>query len=86
METLVIFNRCMYIYTYLTNNFVDRNANGPTFEPTKPILPKNPRYIDTRVDELFPSRKNNLRNKVLSGKENVKVCIIKYPLDNFWFD
>lgn len=49
-----------------------RNASAVTSEPMKPVLPKNPRYIDTRVDELFPSRKNSLRLKMLSGKENVK--------------
>ncbi|KAJ9554977.1 hypothetical protein OSB04_009591 [Centaurea solstitialis] len=49
-----------------------RNASGVTSELMKPILSKNPRYIDTRVDELFPSRKNSLRLKMLSGKENVK--------------
>ncbi|KAJ8754477.1 hypothetical protein K2173_005638 [Erythroxylum novogranatense] len=36
----------------------------------KPDLPKNPRYIDTRVDEVFPARKSRLR--MLSGKENSK--------------
>ncbi|XP_071700163.1 uncharacterized protein [Rutidosis leptorrhynchoides] len=56
-----------------------QNANGPTFEPTKPIIPRNPRYIDKRVDELFPSRKNNLRSKMLSGKENVKVAAVGQP-------
>ncbi|KAI7728693.1 hypothetical protein M8C21_019064, partial [Ambrosia artemisiifolia] len=49
-----------------------RNANVVTSEPLKPILSRNPRYIDTRVDELFPSRKISLRLKMLSGKENVK--------------
>ncbi|KAI3791625.1 hypothetical protein L2E82_05484 [Cichorium intybus] len=46
------------------------NANGVTSELTKPS--KNPRYINTRVDEVFPSRKNSLRLKMLSGKEHVK--------------
>ncbi|KAI3822669.1 hypothetical protein L1987_10264 [Smallanthus sonchifolius] len=49
-----------------------RNANVVTSETIKPISLKNPRYIDTRVDELFPSRKNSLRLKMQSGKENVK--------------
>ncbi|KAK1434987.1 hypothetical protein QVD17_00742 [Tagetes erecta] len=50
-----------------------RNANGVTSESIiKPVLSKNPRYIDTRVDEVFPSRKNSLRLKMLSLKENVK--------------
>ncbi|XP_076888927.1 uncharacterized protein LOC143539520 [Bidens hawaiensis] len=47
-----------------------RNANGVTSEPF--IRPKNPRYIDTRVDELFPSRKNSLRLKMPSVKEHAK--------------
>lgn len=59
---------------YKTNIFFDRNAND-TMKTSK-----NPRYIDTRVDELFPSRKNSLRLKIQSGKEHVKVCIIKYPV------
>ncbi|XP_076952932.1 uncharacterized protein LOC143626872 [Bidens hawaiensis] len=53
-----------------------RNANVVTSEPLKPLSFKNPKYIDTRVDEVFPSRKNSLRLKMLSGKENVKENII----------
>ncbi|KAJ0714658.1 hypothetical protein HanPI659440_Chr13g0491951 [Helianthus annuus] len=49
-----------------------RTANLATAEPLKPILSRNPRYINTRVDELFPSRKSSLRLKMQSGKENVK--------------
>ncbi|KAK9072731.1 hypothetical protein SSX86_009166 [Deinandra increscens subsp. villosa] len=50
-----------------------RNVNGVTSEPIKkPTLSKNPRYIDTRLDELFPSRKNSVRLKVQSVKDNVK--------------
>ncbi|KAK9079243.1 hypothetical protein SSX86_000913 [Deinandra increscens subsp. villosa] len=52
------------------------NANVVTSELLQPISSKNPRYIDTRVDELFPSRKNSLRLKMQSGKENVKENII----------
>ncbi|KAI3797578.1 hypothetical protein L1987_32836 [Smallanthus sonchifolius] len=48
------------------------NANVVTSETIKPITLKNPGYIDTRVDELFRSRKNNLRLKMQTGKENVK--------------
>nr|XP_043613686.1 protein downstream neighbor of Son-like [Erigeron canadensis] len=62
-----------------------RNIHGVTTEPTKPIVSKNPRYIDTRVDELFPSRKNNLRQKILPGKENVKENIIVDALKNSSF-
>lgn len=58
--------------------FFYRNDNGLTSVAMK--ASKNPRYIDTRVDELFPSRKNSLRLKIQSGKEHVKVCIIKYPV------
>ncbi|PWA94951.1 donson [Artemisia annua] len=53
-------------------NVVEIMDESPAPEPIKPNIPKNPRYIDTRVDELFPSRKNSLRLKMLSGKENVK--------------
>ncbi|XP_076953734.1 uncharacterized protein LOC143627903 [Bidens hawaiensis] len=47
-----------------------RNANGVTSGPF--IKPKNPRYVDTRVDELFPSRKNSMRLKMLPVKETAK--------------
>ncbi|OIS95821.1 PREDICTED: protein downstream neighbor of Son-like [Nicotiana attenuata] len=33
---------------------------------------KNPRYVDTRMDELFPVRKNSIRLNLISRKENVK--------------
>ncbi|XP_055818953.1 uncharacterized protein LOC129887759 isoform X2 [Solanum dulcamara] len=33
---------------------------------------KNPRYVDTRVDELFPARKSSIRLKLVSRKENGK--------------
>eukprot|EP00257_Ricinus_communis_P018984 XP_015577833.1 protein downstream neighbor of Son [Ricinus communis] len=38
--------------------------------PKKPDLPRNPRYIDTRMDELYPAKKSRLR--VLSAKDNAK--------------
>ncbi|KAK1429302.1 hypothetical protein QVD17_11508 [Tagetes erecta] len=59
-----------------------RNAGALTSEPLKPILSKVPRYIDTRVDEVFPSRKNSLRLKMQSGKENVKENTITDCLKN----
>ncbi|XVE61346.1 hypothetical protein DITRI_Ditri06bG0032100 [Diplodiscus trichospermus] len=36
----------------------------------KPDLPRNTRYIDTRMDEVYPAKKS--RFKLLSGKENAK--------------
>ncbi|XWS66537.1 hypothetical protein CRYUN_Cryun05aG0208200 [Craigia yunnanensis] len=36
----------------------------------KPDLPRNPRYIDTRMDGVYPAKKS--RFKLLSGKENTK--------------
>ncbi|XVF55925.1 hypothetical protein PTKIN_Ptkin06aG0075000 [Pterospermum kingtungense] len=36
----------------------------------KPDLARNPRYINTRMDEVYPAKKS--RFKLLSGKENVK--------------
>ncbi|PON40807.1 Donson [Trema orientale] len=36
----------------------------------KPESSKNPRYIDTRMDELYPAKKSRFR--MLSGKENAK--------------
>ena len=39
----------------------------------RPGLLKNPRYANTRVDEVFPAIKSRFR--VVSGKENAKVII-----------
>ncbi|OMO95037.1 Donson [Corchorus capsularis] len=36
----------------------------------KPDLPRNPRYIDTRMNEVYPAKKS--RFKLLAGKENAK--------------
>ncbi|XP_057999693.1 uncharacterized protein LOC110650472 isoform X3 [Hevea brasiliensis] len=46
-----------------TNNTSDNGLK-------KPDLPRNPRYIDTRMDEVYPIKKSRLR--VLSVKENAK--------------
>ncbi|KAK4380679.1 hypothetical protein RND71_002541 [Anisodus tanguticus] len=40
---------------------------------------KNPRYVDTRVDELFPARKSSIRLKLVSRKENGKE---NFPAEN----
>ncbi|CAN4089681.1 unnamed protein product [Withania somnifera] len=40
---------------------------------------KNPRYVDTRVDELFPARKSSIRLKLVSRKENGKET---FPAEN----
>jgi hypothetical protein len=37
----------------------------------KPELSRNLRYIDTRMDDVFPVKKSRFR--MLSGKENAKV-------------
>lgn len=39
----------------------------------KPDLLRNPRYIDTRMDEVYPAKKSRFR--MLSKKENDKVLI-----------
>ncbi|KAL4606748.1 hypothetical protein ACB092_09G125900 [Castanea dentata] len=44
----------------------------------KPEISKNPRYIDTRMDEVFPVKKSRVR--MLSGKENAKVNT--FPCEN----
>lgn len=49
-----------------------RKTNGVICGIKKPDLPKNPKYIDTRMDELFPVKKNSIRLKLLSRKENAK--------------
>ncbi|XP_011652061.1 protein downstream neighbor of Son isoform X2 [Cucumis sativus] len=48
--------------------FASNNALGNGFK--KPGLPRNPRYIDTRMDEVFQVKKSRLR--ILSGKDNPK--------------
>ncbi|KAM7499997.1 hypothetical protein LguiA_024411 [Lonicera macranthoides] len=52
------------------------NANGAASGLKKSDLSKNPRYIDTRMDELFPVRKNSTRFRLLSRKENAKENIL----------
>ncbi|KAL0555233.1 hypothetical protein IC582_009172 [Cucumis melo] len=48
--------------------FASNNALGNGFK--KPGLLRNPRYIDTRMDEVFQVKKSRLR--ILSGKDNPK--------------
>lgn len=45
----------------------------------KPEISKNPRYIDTRMDEVFPVKKSRVR--MLSGKENAKVNTFPFACD-----
>lgn len=52
-----------------------QNTNGGSCGLKKPDSSKNPRYIDTRMDELFPVRKNSIRLRLLSRKENAEVNI-----------
>ncbi|XP_075095706.1 uncharacterized protein LOC107759942 isoform X2 [Nicotiana tabacum] len=44
--------------------------NGVFPGPKRSDVSKNPRYVDTRVDELFPVRKNSIRLNLISRKEN----------------
>ncbi|PIA54198.1 hypothetical protein AQUCO_00900626v1 [Aquilegia coerulea] len=46
--------------------------NGEMVSSKKPDTPKIPRYIDTRVDDVYPARKPNNRLILLNRKENVK--------------
>ncbi|PON44937.1 Donson [Parasponia andersonii] len=43
----------------------------------KPELSRNPRYIDTHMDELYPAKKSRFR--MLSGKENAKDVSMEQP-------
>ncbi|XP_074370732.1 uncharacterized protein LOC141711919 [Apium graveolens] len=43
---------------------------------------KNTRYIDTRLDEVFPVRKNSIRLNMLSKKENIKEYIPSEHVDS----
>lgn len=47
--------------------------------PKRCDVSKNPRYVDTRVDELFPARKSSIRLKLVSRKENGKE---NFPAEN----
>uniref|UniRef100_A0A5B6YNX2 Protein downstream neighbor of Son n=1 Tax=Davidia involucrata TaxID=16924 RepID=A0A5B6YNX2_DAVIN len=49
-----------------------KNTSGVISGLRKPDLSKNPRYIDTRMDEVFPVKKNSIRLRLLSRKENAK--------------
>lgn len=40
----------------------------------KPELSRNPRYIDTRMNEVYPAKKSRFGK--LSGKGNAKVCVL----------
>lgn len=46
--------------------------------PKRCDVSKNPRYVDTRVDELFPARKSSIRLKLVSIKENGKVGLLYF--------
>ncbi|KAK9290379.1 hypothetical protein L1049_008548 [Liquidambar formosana] len=50
-----------------------KNSGGMTHGLKKLDSLKNPKYIDTRMDEVFPVRKSRLR--MFSGKENTKESI-----------
>lgn len=52
-----------------TTSTRDGDGNVPV---QKKDLPKNPKYIDTRMDELFPVRKNSIRLRLLSKHEHSK--------------
>ncbi|XP_059278474.1 uncharacterized protein LOC132032782 [Lycium ferocissimum] len=61
-----------------TVELVDESA-GPIGGSMSGVFPgpkrcdalKNPRYVDTRVDELFPVKKSSIRLKLIPKKENV---------------
>lgn len=46
--------------------------------PKRCDVSKNPRYVDTRVDELFPARKSSIRLNLASRKETGKVSIFYF--------
>lgn len=48
------------------------NTTGIVCGLKKPDLSKNRRYIDTRMDEVYPVRKSSIRLRMLSRKENAK--------------
>jgi hypothetical protein len=58
-----------YIFTW---TYSPRNANGSISGLKKSDTSKNPRYINTCMDELFPVRKNSTRLRLLCKKEIAK--------------
>ncbi|XP_010263111.1 PREDICTED: protein downstream neighbor of Son [Nelumbo nucifera] len=50
----------------------EKNNTGVANNVKKSETSKVPRYIDTRVDEVFPVRKSNNRVRLLNGKEKGK--------------
>ena len=61
-----------YLDLYFTKFLLASLRN--TNELKKQDAFKVPRYIDTRMDEVFPARKSRFR--MLPGKENAKVLYI----------
>ncbi|XP_057467426.1 uncharacterized protein LOC130756823 isoform X1 [Actinidia eriantha] len=47
-----------------------KNTSGVICGLKKPNVSKTPRYIDTRMDEVYPVRKSSIRLRMLSKKEN----------------
>ncbi|GMP50484.1 hypothetical protein CsSME_00017083 [Camellia sinensis var. sinensis] len=52
------------------------NTTGIVCGLKKPDLSKNRRYIDTRMDEVYPVRKSSIRLRMLSRKENAKLIYL----------
>ncbi|GFY98007.1 hypothetical protein Acr_12g0005480 [Actinidia rufa] len=50
-----------------------KNTTGVIWGLKKPNISKTPRYIDTRMDEVYPVRKSSIRLRMLSKKENGKM-------------
>ncbi|PSS15833.1 Protein downstream neighbor of Son like [Actinidia chinensis var. chinensis] len=49
-----------------------KNTTGVIWGLKKPNISKTPRYIDTRMDEVYPVRKSSIKLRMLSKKENGK--------------
>lgn len=52
------------------------NISETNSGPKKPELSRNPKYIDMRMDGVYPAKKSRFGK--LSGKGNVKVCLLPY--------
>ncbi|XP_073156923.1 uncharacterized protein [Henckelia pumila] len=59
-----------------------RNADGEHFGSKKSDSFKAPRYVDTRMDELFPVTKNNTILKLLSRNKNPKETVCNEYVDS----
>ena len=85
LQLLLQGKLCLAFFSYLVNYKLKNclplvGMAREMFLSKKNDLPKNPKYIDTRMDELFPVRKNSIRLRLLSKQEHSKVVTVSRVL------